>query len=86
MTIRADHVAGAGFITFGLLIIALSGDLPFGSLSMPGAGFLPMLVSILLIAFGLILVARAGESPPFGAIRWDDGKHAIMVMMKPSRS
>ncbi len=41
MTLRADHVAGAAFVVFGLLVIALSGDLPFGQLSMPGAGFLP---------------------------------------------
>lgn len=81
MTLRADHVAGAGFIAFGLLIIALSGDLPFGNLSMPGAGFLPILVSILLIAFGLILMLRASESQPFAQIRWGDGKHAIMVIL-----
>jgi hypothetical protein len=81
MNIRADHVAGAGFIAFGLLVIALSGDLPFGNLSMPGAGFLPILVSILLIAFGVILVARARESQPFGNIRWDDAKHAGLVIV-----
>ena len=38
MTLRADHIAGAFFIGFGVLIIALSGDLPFGNLSFPGAG------------------------------------------------
>jgi hypothetical protein len=81
MNVRADHVAGAGFVVFGLLIIALSGDLPFGSLSMPGAGFLPILVSILLIAFGLILVVRGRESQPFGNIRWDDAKHAGLVIV-----
>jgi hypothetical protein len=81
MTLRADHVAGAGFVAFGLLVIALSGDLPFGNLSMPGAGFLPMLVSILMIAFGLILMVRARESQPFVAIRWSDGKHALMVIL-----
>jgi hypothetical protein len=41
MTLRADHVAGAAFVAFGILIIALSGDLPTGQLSMPGSGFLP---------------------------------------------
>ncbi len=32
--VGADHVAGAGFIAFGLLVFAISGDLPFGSLSL----------------------------------------------------
>ena len=36
MNLRADHVAGTAFIVFGALIIALSGDLPAGQLSMPG--------------------------------------------------
>ena len=46
MTLRADHVAGAFFLAFGVLIIALSGDLPAGSLSMPGSGFLPKIVAV----------------------------------------
>ena len=41
MTLRADHVAGAIFVGFGLLVFALSGDLPTGTLSMPGSGFMP---------------------------------------------
>ena len=46
MTLRADHVAGVFFIGLGLLVIALSGDLPTGSLSMPGSGFLPKIVAV----------------------------------------
>jgi hypothetical protein len=79
MNLRADHVAGAAFIVFGLLVIALSGDLPVGRLSMPGSGFLPMIVATLTIVFGLALIVRAGESGPFSEVPWSDGKHAIMV-------
>jgi len=80
MTLRADHVAGAAFVAFGGAIIALSGDLPVGALSMPGAGFLPMIVATLTIIFGLALILRASaESPPFAALDWADGKHALMV-------
>ncbi len=32
MTLRADHVAGGFFVAFGIAVIALSGDLPFGHL------------------------------------------------------
>lgn len=79
MNLRADHVAGAAFVVFGAAIVALSGDLPVGRLSMPGSGFLPMIVATLTIVFGLILVARGGESAPFADLDWDDGKHAAMV-------
>ena len=81
MTLRADHVAGAAFIAFGLLIIALSGDLPMGQLSMPGSGFLPKILAVLTIAFGIVLIARAAESRAFAEVEWTDGKHAAAVTL-----
>jgi hypothetical protein len=79
MNLRADHVAGAAFVVFGAAIIALSGDLPVGHLSMPGSGFLPMIVACLTILFGLMLILRGRESGPFSDLDWADGKHALMV-------
>ena len=79
MQLRADHVAGAAFVAFGAAIIALSGDLPSGQLSMPGAGFLPKIVATMTIVFGLVLVLRASESVPFAELEWDGGKHAVLV-------
>ena len=81
MTLRADHVAGAFFVVFGLLVIALSGDLPTGNLSMPGSGFLPKIVAGLTIFFGLVLVLRANESKVFATLSWGDAKHAVLVML-----
>ena len=80
MNIRADHVAGAVFVAFGLLIIAMSGDLPTGGLSMPGSGFLPKIVATLLIVFGGALILRGKESEPFSAISWGDLPHAAKVV------
>jgi Tripartite tricarboxylate transporter TctB family len=79
MKLRADHVAGAAFVGIGAITIALSGDLPVGHLSMPGAGFLPMIVATLTLIFGLGLIFRANESPPFSELNWGDGKHAATV-------
>ena len=81
MTLRADHVAGAGFVAFGLLVIALSGDLPFGDLAMPGAGFMPMLIACLMIICGIALILRARDSAQFASLDWSDGKHAAMVVV-----
>jgi putative tricarboxylic transport membrane protein len=80
MTLRTDHVAGAFFIGVGLVVIALSGDLPIGSLSSPGAGFLPYILAVLTILFGLVLLLRAAESKPFATLAWSDAKHAGMVV------
>ena len=80
MILRADHVAGATFVGIGLLIFALSGDLPTGRLSMPGSGFLPKIIAALLILFGAALVLRARESEAFSAISWSDLPHALAVI------
>jgi hypothetical protein len=79
MTLRADHVAGAAFIAFGLLVIALSGDLPIGELSMPGSGFMPKILAGFTIVFGAVLIARARESKPFAEVEWTDIVHAAAV-------
>ena len=81
MTLRADHAAGAAFIAFGLLVIAISNSLPFGNLSSPGSGFMPMILSVLMMLFGATLMVRAGESRAFATLTWTDAKHAAMVVL-----
>ena len=81
MTLRADHIAGGFFIGLGLLLIALSGDLPTGNLSMPGSGFLPKIVAVLTIFFGAVLAVRARESKVLSTLSWSDAKHAAMVVV-----
>jgi hypothetical protein len=78
--LRRDHIAGGMFIVAGLLVFAMSGDLPFGTLASPGAGMLPKLVLGLMIAFGAIIAARASESPPLAEINWSDFRHAATVV------
>jgi hypothetical protein len=80
MTLRADHVAGAAFVLFGLLVIALSGDLPIGNLALPGSGFMPNILAALTILFGITLIVQAGGSRPFATLEWTDAKHAGLVV------
>jgi hypothetical protein len=80
VTLRTDHVAGGFFIVFAIVVLAVSGDLPMGRLSMPGAGMMPKLVAGLLILFGLLLVLRGSESEPLATVRWNDLPHAVRVI------
>jgi putative tricarboxylic transport membrane protein len=80
MNLRRDHVAGGAFVGGGALVLALSGDLPFGTLGSPGAGMMPKLVIAFLILFGAILFVRAGESPSLASIEWADIRHALPVL------
>lgn len=79
MIIRTDHVTGALVAGFGLLVLAVSGDLPFGTLSFPGAGMMPKLLAGLLIALGFVLVLGARASAPVTDISWKDLPHAVRV-------
>jgi Tripartite tricarboxylate transporter TctB family len=69
------------FVVVALAVLIVSGDLPVGSMGMPGAGMMPKLVLGLMIAFGLILIARGNESPPIATVRWTDLPHAIQVVV-----
>jgi hypothetical protein len=80
MQVRRDHVAGAVILAAGVLVLAASTDLPFGTLASPGAGMLPTAVIVLMLAFALLLLLGAGGSPPIGAIDWTDGAHALRVI------
>ena len=57
-------------------MLALSGDLPVGTLSFPGAGMMPKLMAGLMILFGLLIIVRASESAPLASIAWGDLPHA----------
>jgi hypothetical protein len=80
VTLRADHIAGAAFVIFALAVFALSGDLPFGNLSSPGAGMMPKLLLVLMILFGLTLIFSAASSQSLAEIDWSDRNHALLVV------
>jgi hypothetical protein len=79
VTLRIDHISGAAAILTGIVVFTISGELPVGSLSFPGAGMMPKLLCGLMILFGAVLIARAGASKPFSEIGWNDLPHALIV-------
>jgi Tripartite tricarboxylate transporter TctB family len=80
VTLRRDHIAGGAFLAVGVLVLAASTDLPFGTLASPGAGMLPMLIVGFMVAFALALLLRAGDSPPLADVTWDDFPHAVRLI------
>jgi hypothetical protein len=79
--VRRDHVAGGIFIVAGTLVLLVSQDLPFGTLSSPGAGMLPGLLTGLMLALGVAVVLGGGGSPPAREIAWADLTHALKVIV-----
>jgi hypothetical protein len=80
MTLRADHVAGAAFILLGIAVFAMSGSLPFGRLSAPGAGMMPKLVTAIMMVLAGAIIASGAASQTVASIDWSDGKHAVSVV------
>jgi hypothetical protein len=81
LILRRDHVTGGAFIAVGAFVLAVSTDLPFGTLPSPGAGMLPRLIVVLMMAFGLVLLAGARSSPPLSGVAWSDLPHAVRVAL-----
>jgi hypothetical protein len=81
MTYRADHIAGAGFILFGVLVFVIGHDLPFGTLTEPGAGMLPKLMAGAMIVFAAIIMLQASAGPKFSEIDWSDRGHAALLVL-----
>jgi hypothetical protein len=81
MTLRTDHLTGTLAIAFGLVVLALSGDLPVGTLAFPGAGFMPKLVTILMMLLGAALILRGADSPPVATLDFADLRHAGAVAL-----
>ena len=81
MILRADHIAGGVFVILGVAVFALSGELPFGTLSFPGAGFVPKLIATLMVALGVALALRARASALITQIDWSDLWHAGLIVL-----
>ncbi len=64
-----------------MVILAVSGELPFGSLAAPGAVMLPKVAAGLMIAFAALLVASARSSAPLASIDWSDRNHAAWLVL-----
>jgi putative tricarboxylic transport membrane protein len=63
------------------VVIALSGELPFGTLSAPGAGMMPKLAAGLMMLCAALLVAAGRESAPLASMDWSDRGHAARVVL-----
>ena len=81
MIIRTDHVAGGAFVALGVVVFAISGDLPFGTLSAPGAGMMPKLMAGLMMAFAVSLIVSGASSAELASIDWSDRTHAAAVVL-----
>jgi hypothetical protein len=68
-----DIIAGAIFVVLGAAFAV--GSLPYeiGSPVNMGPGYLPLVLGVILVGFGILIIAKgfiAGEGEPIGGVEW----------------
>jgi hypothetical protein len=77
-----DRLAGGVLTLLGLVVLVESRrlGLPLGSLRTPGPAYMPVVLAVLLIFFGVLLVAMGGRSPRPGDTSWSEWRHAVAIL------
>jgi hypothetical protein len=78
--LTVDRVAGATLALLAVVVIVESRTLPLGNISNPGPGWTPVMLSVILLAFGVALVALGGSSPLFSSLGWEEWRHAVAIL------
>lgn len=77
--LTTDRIAGAALVLIGLVAVWQSRSLPFGSLHRPGPAYVPVVLAVLLIAFGIAVAAMGGGSRRLAAVGWEEWRHAVAI-------
>lgn len=75
----ADRVAGSVLVALAVGVLIESRVLPLGSLRNPGPAYMPVLLSLLLLGFGVLLALRRADSSGPSAT-WSDWRHAVAIL------
>ncbi len=79
---HSDRVAGGVLFLLGALIVAETlRELPIGTISNPGPGYMPLLLAMALGAFGLLVAWRGGDSPALGTLEIPELRHAAKILV-----
>jgi hypothetical protein len=81
--LRADRLAGGVLALLGLVVLVECRrmGLPLGSLRNPGPAYLPVLLALLLLVFGILLVGLGGRSLRLDAAGWSEWRHALAILV-----
>lgn len=74
-----DRVAGAALVLIGLCAVWESRRFPLGSLHRPGPAYMPTLLALLLIVFGVAVALMGSRSQRLGEVGWHEWRHAVGI-------
>ena len=79
-SLTTDRLAGAVLAAFAILVVLESRSLPFGSIREPGAGAVPVLLALALLACSLAVVVGGAHAQRVAAIAWTEWRHAVAIL------
>jgi hypothetical protein len=74
-----DRVAGAALVLVGAAAAWESRAFPLGSLHRPGPAYVPLLLAVLLVAFGVAVWAMGARAQPVRDLGWREWRHAVAI-------
>ena len=79
MNLTVDRIAGAALVLVGVVTIEESRAFPLGTLHRPGPAFMPVLLALLLIVFGLAVLAMGARARRLAEVGWHEWRHAVAI-------
>ena len=79
--LRSDQVSGLMLVALALYVWWMNRAYPIGTLSEPGAGYVPLLLAIFMGLMGLLVALSGGKSMPLAEIEWSEAKRAIALLI-----
>ena len=78
--LTAQRAAGAVLVLAGALALWEARRFPVGTLARPGPGYLPIVLALVLVAFGVVMLARGGAGVRLAALGWGESRHALAIL------
>jgi len=78
--LTTDRVSGIALVLFSLLVIWQSRSLPLGTFHQPGPAYIPILLALLLLIFGVCLAVTRRQAPLLSSLSWTEWRHALAIL------
>ena len=76
----SKRAAGGVLVLIGALALWEGLRFPFGTMARPGPAYVPAVLSLVLIALGVVLILARDGGPRLAAMEWGDWRRALAIL------